>query len=52
MAKKILWFYVITYFILAISLVISGEELSNAGKLVFISCVGILALCEAIEKHK
>ena len=52
MAKSLLWFMVILGFILGIITYNTGEKLELFTKILIWSGVGVLAICESIEKSK
>lgn len=52
MAKCILWLFVITGFILSIDANQDGTHMGLYSKIAILSSLGILAICESIEKSK
>jgi hypothetical protein len=52
MAKVILWFFVISGFVIGAVTSHSGVELELFTRISILSGLGILAICESIEKSK
>ena len=50
MAKYLLWFIVILGFLALIISHSSGEDIGLFPRIVIFSCLGVLAICESIQK--
>lgn len=52
MAKVMLWLIVMTVLVSSAIVYIFGGDVGSDARLVAISCLGVLAICESIEKLK